>query len=216
MLEDLVGQLSNILKKGFGAAFKDGWKGCCQQGKDVLIKSVAQALPIFSMACFKLPRGLCLHINSLLKKFWWGSKEGERKPSWVSWKDIGKPKYMGGLGFRDFELFNLALLARQGWRLLQNPDSLSARILRARYYPEGNLLHAELGAALSKVWRSIHKGLGVLKQGLVRCIGTGEETGPWNDPWIPRDGLFRPLACLATEPPQRVSEFINATTCTWD
>jgi hypothetical protein len=39
-------------------------------GKDVLIKLVAQAIPIFSMACFKLPRGLCLHINALIRKFW--------------------------------------------------------------------------------------------------------------------------------------------------
>jgi hypothetical protein len=53
-------------------------------GKDVLIKSVVQAIPIFSMACFKLPRGLCLHINSMVMKFWWGCRDGERKPSWVS------------------------------------------------------------------------------------------------------------------------------------
>jgi hypothetical protein len=97
-------------------------------------------------------------------------------------------------------------------------NGVNARILRPRYYyyPEGDLLHAELGAAPSQVWRSIHKGLGVLKQGLVRRIGTDEDTDPWNDPWIPREGLFRPLTCLAAEPPQRVSEFINAATCTWD
>jgi hypothetical protein len=53
-------------------------------GKDILIKSVSQAISIFSMACFRLPIGLCLHINSMLRKFWWSSKEGERKPSWVS------------------------------------------------------------------------------------------------------------------------------------
>lgn len=35
------------------------------EGKEVLIKSVAQAVPVFSMSCFKLPRGLCEHINSL-------------------------------------------------------------------------------------------------------------------------------------------------------
>jgi hypothetical protein len=39
-------------------------------GKEILIKSVAQAVPTFSMACFKLPRGLCEHINSLLLQFW--------------------------------------------------------------------------------------------------------------------------------------------------
>jgi hypothetical protein len=78
------------------------------------------------MACFKLPRGLCHHINALVRKFWWGSKEGERKPSWVSWKEMCKPKNMGGLGFWDIEFFNPALLARQGWRMLQQLESLSA------------------------------------------------------------------------------------------
>jgi hypothetical protein len=44
-------------------------------GKEVLIKSMAQAVPTYSMSCFRLPRGLCHHINSLLRNFWWGSKE---------------------------------------------------------------------------------------------------------------------------------------------
>lgn len=35
-------------------------------GKKVLVKSVAQAVPVFSMSCFKLPRGLCEHLNMLI------------------------------------------------------------------------------------------------------------------------------------------------------
>jgi hypothetical protein len=120
-------------------------------GEDVLIKAVVQAIPIFSMASFKLPRGLFQHINAMIRKFWWGSRNGERKASWVSWKEMCKPKHMGGLGFWDIELFNLAFLARQGWRLLQNPESLSARVLRARYFSDGNLLHSQIGSAPSQV-----------------------------------------------------------------
>jgi hypothetical protein len=55
-------------------------------GKEILIKSVTQAIPIYSMSCFKLPRGLCHHINGLLRKFWWGSRDGNRKTCWVSGK----------------------------------------------------------------------------------------------------------------------------------
>ena len=53
-------------------------------GKKVLVKTVSQAVPVFSMSCFKLPRGLCEHLNMLIQKFWWGYKDGKRKPHWVS------------------------------------------------------------------------------------------------------------------------------------
>jgi hypothetical protein len=49
-------------------------------GKEVLIKYVAHAIPVYSLTCFILPRGLCEDIYSLIHQFWWGSKETKRKP----------------------------------------------------------------------------------------------------------------------------------------
>jgi hypothetical protein len=142
-----------------------------------------------------------LHLNSLILKFWWGSEDGQRKLAWVSWKEMTKPKGMGGLGFRDIDILNLALLARHGWRIFQNPTSLSAAILKARYFPDGDLLNSSLRSNPSQVWRGIHEGVGVLKQGLIRRIGTGLNKDAWNGNWIPRQGQMRPITTPAHNVP---------------
>ena len=64
-------------------------------------------------------------------------------------------KDKGGLGFRDLKAFNLALLAKQGWRLQMNSHSLVHRVLKAHYFPETDFLHAELSTKPSFTWRSI-------------------------------------------------------------
>ncbi|XP_019156834.1 PREDICTED: uncharacterized protein LOC109153396 [Ipomoea nil] len=43
-----------------------------------------------------------------------------------------RPKKFGGLGFKRLHEFNLALLAKQSWRLLTKPETLMARVLKAR------------------------------------------------------------------------------------
>ena len=58
---------------------------------------------------------------------------------WLSWERLTLPKEEGGLGFTDLHVFKMAMLAKQCWRLLRKPDSLCAQILRARYYPAGDV-----------------------------------------------------------------------------
>uniref|UniRef100_A0A452XY77 Reverse transcriptase zinc-binding domain-containing protein n=1 Tax=Aegilops tauschii subsp. strangulata TaxID=200361 RepID=A0A452XY77_AEGTS len=129
---------------------------------------------------------------------------------------MSMPKYMGGLGFRDFELFNLALLARQAWRILENPESLSARILKSAYFSNTDFLSAALGNHPSQIWRAVIEGRDTLKQGLIRRIGNGETTNIWGTNWIPRKENMRPIVSLLAQPPQYVSELIDSANARWN
>lgn len=108
----------------------------------------------------------------------------------------------------EMELFNLALLARQAWRILQEPETLSARILKVVYFPDGEFLDAQAGKHPSQVWHSIVEGKDMLKQGLIRRIGDGSTTHAWNHNWLPRPSRMRPTVCVQDNPPIRVSDFI--------
>lgn len=100
--------------------------------------------------------------------------------------------------------------------MLQNPTSLSARILKGVYFPDNNLFEATLGTHPSQIWRAILDGRDILVQGLIRRIGNGETTDIWVDSWIPRPHMKRPVTSLSPQPPRKVSELINHATSSWN
>jgi hypothetical protein len=77
--------------------------------------------------------------------------------------------------------------------MLINPDSLCARVLKARYFPNSSILEATATSGISYTWRSILKGCDLLKEGLVWRIGDGSRVNIWSDPWIVRDGSRCPV-----------------------
>jgi hypothetical protein len=162
-----------------------------QAGKEVLLKAVIQAIPTYSMCVFQLPITLCKEINSLMQNFWWNHMAHSSKIHWMSWERMGRSKAVGGLGFRDLVLFNQALLAKQGWRLIQNPSSLSAQVIRAKYHPRSCFMEAPLGSRPSFVWRSIWNSRRLLSQVLVWRVGNGCNIKVWGDRWLPTPYTYK-------------------------
>ena len=91
-----------------------GWKEklLSSVGKEILIKAVAQAVPFYTMNCFKLPDTLCEELTEMVRQFWWGQVKEEKKLAWMSWEKMCPPKEKCGMSFRDLKKFNLARLVK--------------------------------------------------------------------------------------------------------
>lgn len=87
---------------------------------------------------------------------------------------MGKQKNRGGMGFSDLTCFNQALLVKQLWWLLKSPDSLTARIMKAKYYSGCSILEAQVGKTSSFAWKSISGSRDLIQEGLIWRIGNGE------------------------------------------
>ena len=101
------------------------------------------------------------------------------------------PKNEGGMGFRDLKAFNLALLAKQGWRQQQNPNLLVHKVYKAKYFTKSSFGQAQLGKRPLYAWRSIMATKEIIKRGTRWCIGNGRSVHIWEDRWLPKPDSFR-------------------------
>ena len=150
------------------------------------------------------------------RNFGGGDDYDKRRIHWQAWWKLCLPKYKGGMGFRDFHSFNLAMLAKQVWRLLYNPDFLCARVLRAKYYPDGRLLKAKLKSGSSFTWQSVLAGLECFKRGYIWRVGDGTQINIWNDNWTPGSHNLKVLTPRGNIVISTVDELINPIDGRWD
>ncbi|KAL0461832.1 UNVERIFIED_CONTAM: hypothetical protein Slati_0070800 [Sesamum latifolium] len=141
-----------------------------QAGKQVLIQSVIQAIPSYTMGCFKLPGSLLKEIHT-----------------------------------------------KQLWRIMRYPDRLLSRVLKARYFPNGDIFSATAGRRPSFTWRSLMAAHSLFHAGCRRRVGSGELIHAWSDSWLPRPRTFRPITpCSISSGGLYVSELMDPVVGEWD
>ena len=90
--------------------------------------------------------GIYKQIMDEISSFWQDGEETKREMYWFAWWNMCMSKKGGGMGF------NLAMLAKQCWRLLQNSKSVCAQLLGAKYYLDSNILKAGPNNRSSYAW----------------------------------------------------------------
>ena len=69
------------------------------------------------------------------------------------------------MGFRDLKAFNLAILAKQEWRMIQESNSLLYWCFKARYSPQTSFLEAVESLNSTQVQSLLESGEWLLNLG---------------------------------------------------
>nr|XP_027082466.1 uncharacterized protein LOC113704793 [Coffea arabica] len=170
-------QVFGFIKNSIDKKLQD-WKNklLSQARNEIMLKAVALAMLTYTMSCFRLHTQLCREINSKMADYWWRDTEGKNKIHWISWKKITQTREAGGMGFKDMQISNKTLLAKQ---LLFN-----CKVPKNAFW----------------IWKSISAVRKELQQGTTRKIGNGRDTRIWEVNWIPdrphgKPTLAKPQGC---------------------
>lgn len=148
--------------------------------KEVLLKTVAQTIPNYIMGLFLLPNELCEDIEKMMNAYLWDTGSNSRGVHCMSWNILCEQKTKGGFGFRKLEDFNIALLMRQGWRIMTQPSCLIARILKARYFRDSSFLQATMNSNPTYMW-SILAVQDLLRRDCRWNVSLGTNIKVWGD-----------------------------------
>ncbi|XP_050207543.1 uncharacterized protein LOC126656959 [Mercurialis annua] len=99
--------------------------------------------------------------------------------------------------------------AKQARKFLQNPNSLCARVLKAKYHPNMGFAQAGPRRRASFIWQSIMKGKRVLDSGFAWRIGNGEFVKALEDNWITSATFMQPVGKSNVTTDSLVSYFID-------
>ncbi|KAL9687678.1 hypothetical protein QQ045_032085 [Rhodiola kirilowii] len=134
-----------------------GWKEkwLSLAGKEILIKSILQDVPVFIMSCFKIHVELCKRLAIIIFSFWWGRGGEKRSICWVRREVLTETKLEGGMGFRCLALCNEALLFKQLCRLDSQELLLVSKVIRAKYFGSSSMADSVLGSRPSYAWRCL-------------------------------------------------------------
>lgn len=121
-------------------------------------------------------------------------------------------KFFGGMGFRDLESFNKAMLAKISWRIIKAPNSLMAimaRVLRGKYFSNVPFLKATSKRNASIVWKSILWGRSLFIEGYRWKVGSGKRVYIDEDHWLLNDCCWKPLNVHQDLKGKKVMDILN-------
>ncbi|GJW77555.1 hypothetical protein Tco_0139237 [Tanacetum coccineum] len=93
-------------------------------GRLQLCNFVLSSMQVYWASVLLIPKGIVYDINQLIRGFLCCNGEYKRGKAKVAWDVISLPKTEGGLGIRNLDTFNIALMTKHIWNIISNRKSL--------------------------------------------------------------------------------------------
>ncbi|WOL04220.1 hypothetical protein Cni_G12941 [Canna indica] len=163
----------------------DNWasNNVSQARKVTLLNSVANSIPIHSLATTWINDKLIERHNKLVRGYLWSSSKKKKGAHLVNWKSTTMRKHEGGLGVKDLSITKFSIQAKRIIPFLNNEEPLWVKLLHAKY-PSYHPWYYGKTSKFSWAFRSIHNAILQLRDGLLKQVGNGKNIRILEDPWI--------------------------------
>lgn len=85
------------------------------------------------MQSMMIPKEVYDEIESLVRKFIWGTSDDKKKMSLVGWDSVCHPKECRGLGMRQLRDLNISFLLKLRYIVVYDEEALWIRVFKSKY-----------------------------------------------------------------------------------
>ena len=184
-----------------------GWRArlLSRGGRLVLLKSVLAAIPIYYLSIFRIPAGVRRRLEKTMRTFFWRGSRPKESRGWalVAWTTVCQPVSQGGLGIRNLQHTNMALLTKWVCQMMQPSRDLVSVVLRDWYEHSLDWERWQtLRSGDSAFMASVRTCFPQVQRFLCPQLGEGKTFRFWEDNWSGHDrlgGIFPRLYALSMD-----------------
>lgn len=170
------------------------------------------------MNVHKIPNITINRLTSIAKKFLWNATSQSNKKSPINWKTLTYHKSRGGLRIRNLIILNKAYIMKNTWRLINDKNSLWAKVMKGKYFPKTDLYNSTQPKPYhSCIWKNIYKLSSFLKEATFWSLGNGKSINVWRDKWVDNFRIDEYINQVPTHlSTLKVAALINWTNKSWN
>ncbi|CAH1422484.1 unnamed protein product [Lactuca virosa] len=152
-------------------------------GRLQLINYVLQSLQVYWCSVVLLPKTTIKDLEKVFKGFLWNGGDLKKGSAKIAWKMVCRPKEEGGLGIRNLQTWNEALLSRQIWRLFTATSSLWVDWVKIHHLRKQTFWEVKSKDLEGCSWSNMLSLRDKIWKHIWRVHGDGMSINLWYDNW---------------------------------